>query len=212
MFKEADLIQISALQHYSYCPRQCALIHQEQEFAENVYTLRGDAVHERVDDPKLSYLAMGKRVEFALPLYSFQYGLAGKADVIEFFTEGAPYPVEYKQGNKREKLHDDIQVTAQALCLEEMLAVPVLKGSVYYASSKKRREVLINESLRAVTREVIQSVHNLLSSDRMPAAVNDKRCLNCSLHEICKPEILSAHSELNQLYSELFSLNSDEEA
>lgn len=210
MFKEADLIQISALQHYSYCPRQCALIHQEQEFEENVYTLRGDAVHERVDDPKLSYLAVGKRVEFALPLYSFRYGLAGKADVIEFFTEGEPYPVEYKQGNKREKLPDDIQVAAQALCLEEMLAVSISKGSVYYATSKKRREVLINEKLRAVTLEVIRAVHELLASDRMPAAVNDKRCLNCSLHEICKPEIINAKLTINQLYSELY-LSPDEE-
>jgi CRISPR-associated exonuclease Cas4 len=92
-----------------------------------------------------------------------------------------------------------------------MLAVSVSKGSVYYASSKKRREVLINENLRAVTQEVIQAVHNLLSSDRMPAAVNDRRCLNCSLREICKPEILNATSELNQLHTELFSLNPDEE-
>ncbi len=212
MFKEADLIQISALQHYSYCPRQCALIHQEQEFIDNVYTLRGDAVHERVDDPKLSYLAVGKRVEYALPLYSFQYGLAGKADVVEFFTNDAPYPVEYKHGKKREKLHDDIQVVAQALCLEEMLAVPVLKGCVYYASSKKRREVLIDESLRSVTQEVIQAVHELLASDRMPAAVNDRRCLNCSLNEICKPEMLSAKPMINQLYNELFSPPSEEEA
>ena len=211
MFKEADLIQISALQHYSYCPRQCALIHQEQEFAENVYTLRGDAVHARVDDPKLSYEAVGKRVEFALPLYSFQYGLAGKADVVEFFSDGSPYPVEYKLSKRREKLHDDIQVAAQALCLEEMLAVPVLKASIYSASSKKRREVLIDDTLRTVTKEVIQAVHHLLSHDQIPAVVNDRRCLNCSLNEICKPEMLSAKPMINQLYRELFSPTPEED-
>src|SRR5438552_3319316 len=111
-------IMISALEHYSYCPRQCALIHQEQTFSENLYTLRGRAVHEQVDEPE-AVVEKGVRVERALPLWSNRLGLVGKADVVEFRGE-TPYPVEYKHGPPREKEHDELQLCAQALCLEEM--------------------------------------------------------------------------------------------
>src|SRR5262249_27908419 len=115
----SEPIMISALQHYSYCPRQCALIHIEQAFEENVYTLRGRAVHERVDQVESCRLGT-IRIERSLPIYSERLGLTGKADVVEFDAEDIPYPVEYKHGPKRAKEHDDIQLAAQAVCLEEM--------------------------------------------------------------------------------------------
>ena len=111
-------IPLSALQHYSYCPRQCALIHQEQTFTENVFTLRGQRVHERVDEPD-TRSEKGVRIEQALPLYCDRLGLSGKADIVEFLPDGTPRPVEYKHGPRRQKEHDDIQVAAQALCLED---------------------------------------------------------------------------------------------
>lgn len=118
MMADYDPIMISALEHYSYSPRQCALIHVEQTVDENLYTLRGRSVHKRVDQPKVEEQG-GMRVERAPPLWSKALGLIGKADVVEFH-EGTPCPVEYKHGPHREQEHDDLQICAQALCLEEM--------------------------------------------------------------------------------------------
>ncbi len=119
-----DYVLISALQHYAYCPRQCALIHIEQTFEENLYTLRGHRVHEKVNTPEYE-LIEGVRVDRALPLWSHQLGLTGIADVVEFLNDSTPYPVEYKSGSRKPRDADDIQLCAQALCLEEMFQRPV---------------------------------------------------------------------------------------
>ncbi len=109
---------LSALEHFSYCPRQYALIHIEQAFDENVHTKPGDAVHERVDEPGLERRE-GMRIERALPVWSEQFGLIGKCDIVEFNRDGIAYPLEYKHGTKRVKVHDDLQLAAQAICLED---------------------------------------------------------------------------------------------
>ncbi len=134
----AEPIMLSALQHYSYCPRQCALIHQEQSFDDNEYTLRGQRAHRRVDSGEIS-TEDGRRVLRALPLYSDRLGLVGKADAVEFLPDGTPYPVEYKQGKRHKYDHDDIQLAAQALCLEEMTGCVVSEGAIYHHKSKRRR-------------------------------------------------------------------------
>ena len=133
-------IMLSALQHYSYCPRQCALIHQEQCFDENVHTIKGQRVHERVDTPE-SRMESGQRVERVMPLFCEQHGLAGKADVVEFLEDGTPCPVEYKHGKRHAKTHDDLPLAAQALCLEEMLGKPVNEGAIDHHKSHRRRIV-----------------------------------------------------------------------
>jgi len=181
-------VAISALQHWSYCPRQCALIHIEQQFVENVHTLRGRAVHARVDMPEIEVLK-DRRVERAMPLWSENLGLIGKADVVEFLSDGTPYPVEYKHGARRKSLHDEMQLAAQALCLEEMLQTQVPLGAIYHASSKRRREVLIDAKLRAETLAAIVAVREMLAKEDLPAPVNDARCRQCSLIEICQPEL-----------------------
>ncbi len=183
-----DELPISALQHWSYCPRQCALIHIEQQFAENVHTLRGQTVHSRVNVPEIETLP-GRRVERAMPLWSERFGLIGKADVVEFLPDGTPYPVEYKHGPRRKKNHDDIQLCAQALCLEEMLSRSVPEGAVYHATSRRRRVVTIDAALRELTRNAIQETRKLLSDDRLPAPANDARCRACSLVELCQPDL-----------------------
>ncbi len=183
-----DPVPISALQHWSYCPRQCALIHVEQQFTENVHTLRGQAVHARVDQPEIDVLP-DRRVERAMPLWSERLGLIGKADVVEFLADGTPYPVEYKHGPRRKRLHDELQLAAQALCLEEMLGSPVPKGALFHASSRRRREVEIDSDLRSATITAVAAVREMLSSDRLPPAVNDGRCRQCSLIGICQPEL-----------------------
>src|SRR5512143_513120 len=106
MAAELDPLALSALEHWSYCPRQCCLIHAEQAFEENIHTLRGRAIHERVDEPGVEAGFEGRRVVRAMPLWCDRLGLIGKADVVEFLSDGTPYPVEYKHGKKREKLHD----------------------------------------------------------------------------------------------------------
>lgn len=192
-----DLIPLSALQHWCYCPRQCALIHVEQAFEENLYTLRGQAVHQRVDEPGMETRA-GMRVVRALSVWSDRLTLIGKADVVEFLPDGTPYPVEYKHGNRRKSKRiaacDDIQLAAQALCLEEMTGRPVPEGALFYASSKRRRIVPITAALRAGVEQEAASVRALLAEGKVPPPVNDERCRACSLAQLCQPEALSAHT------------------
>lgn len=147
LWDEAAIVPISALEHYAYCPRQCALIHVEQLFEENVYTLRGAALHERVDEVE-QLTESGIVLEYALPLWSVHLGLIGRADVVGFLPDGTPYPIEYKSGKRRVKYHDDVQLCAQAMCLEEMFGCPVPRGAIYYHTSRRRREVMFEPSLR----------------------------------------------------------------
>lgn len=199
----ADPIPLSALQHYSYCPRQCALIHIEQAFEENLHTLRGRAVHGRVDEPGFEEHT-GVRVERALPVWCERLGLVGKCDVVEFLPDGTPYPVEYKHGRKREKLHDDLQFAAQALCLEEMTGKAVPKGAIYHHSSRRRREVAITPELRRRVEEAVAAVRALLDSGTLPPPVNDARCRECSLKETCQPEAVAARGKIHALRGDLF--------
>jgi CRISPR-associated exonuclease Cas4 len=186
----ADPISLSALQHWCYCPRQCALIHVEQVFAENLYTLRGQAVHRQVDQPGVETRA-GLRVERALPIWSDRLGLIGKADLVEFEANGTPYPVEYKHGSRNKAAWiaacDDLQLAAQAMCLEEMTGKTVPEGALFYASSKRRRAVAIDAGLRQQVEASALAVRALLNAAVLPAPTFDKRCDKCSLHDICQP-------------------------
>lgn len=177
---------ISALQHYRYCPRQCALIHVEQTYEENVHTLRGNRVHEKVHQPERELLA-GVRIERALPLRSAALGLTGVADVVEFLADGTPYPVEYKAGARKEQAADDIQLCAQAMCLEEMLDRSVPEGSIYYDRSRRRRIVTLDEPLRILVTQTAAAVRELFQRSKLPEPVADERCRACSLIETCMP-------------------------
>lgn len=188
----ADPIPISALQHWCYCSRQCALIHVEQVFAENLYTVRGQAIHKQVDRPSMETRA-GLRVERALPVWSDRLGLIGKADVVEFEADGTPYPVEYKHGSRNKApwiaACDDLQLAAQAMCLEEMTGKPVPVGALFYATSKRRRELAIDVGLRRRVEEATAAVRVLLDGAVLPAPTFDKRCDKCSLRELCQPAV-----------------------
>ncbi|MBI3729112.1 MAG: CRISPR-associated protein Cas4 [Burkholderiales bacterium] len=201
---ENDAIALSALQHWIYCPRQCGLIHLEQAFAENIHTARGQAVHHLVDTPGYEIKA-GGRVERALPVWSDRYNLIGKADLVEFHPDGMVYPVEFKHGAKRQKLHDDIQLAAQALCLEEMLNRPVPKGAIFHASSHRRREVLITPALRDLVIATADAIRHMLAVGKLPNPVNDARCKECSLKEMCQPEALTLREKQRQQRNNLFN-------
>jgi len=196
---DEEIVMISALEHYSYCPRQCALIHLEQIFQENVFTLRGRHGHERADLPSTT-AERGVRVERGLPLWSERYGLNGKADVVEFPPGGLPpVPVEYKHGGiRRGKAgrHEAIQLCAQALCLEEMFGVTVPAGAISSLSARRRQTVPFTEALREEAIAIIASVRRMLQRGggpgRLPEAVNDARCPNCSLIDACMPATVVA--------------------
>jgi CRISPR-associated exonuclease Cas4 len=202
---EDDPIMISALEHWSYCPRQCALIHVEQTFDENLYTLRGRAVHKRVDEPVVEEQA-GMRIERALPLWSKSLGLVGKGDVVEFHGE-TPYPVEYKHGPHREQEHDDLQLCAQALCLEEMTGQHVPRGAIYHHSSRKRREVEFTPGLRTRVVEVTEAIRTMLKATRLPPPVNDHRCTHCSLQESCMPAVIDEGRRASAVVRDLFTIH-----
>jgi CRISPR-associated exonuclease Cas4 len=199
----ADPIMLSALQHWSYCPRQCALIHVEQAFDENVFTMRGNAAHERVDDPGFETFE-GVRAERALPVWSERLGLIGKCDVVEFHPDGHIYPVEYKQGKKREKIHDDLQLGAQAMCLEEITGQVIRQGAIYHHGSRRRREVEITQELRDKVEETVNAIRAMMDSGKLPPPVNDARCKECSLKEICQPEAVAQYAAQHGLLESLF--------
>lgn len=183
---EEDLVPISALQHYVYCPRQCALIHVEQVWSENVFTLRGRRAHERVDDPGHRQRKDGNRLR-ALSLWSERLGLVGRADMVIFADGGMPYPVEHKVGARRAGHADEVQLCAQAFCLEEMFDRPVPEGALFYGKTRRRRVVAFDAALRRDTEAVIASTRALLHQTRLPEPVADDRCRRCSLLEACMP-------------------------
>lgn len=194
-------VPISALEHYSYCPRQCGLIHIEQTFEENIFTIKGRLAHERIDAADKE-IARGVRVLRGVPLWSERFGLRGKADLVEMRTEG-PYPVEYKVG-RRHGRHPDLQLCAQALCLEEMLGVPVPKGAIFYHAARRRHEVAIDQTLRDNTISAIADIHHMLRTQRLPPAPNDARCPSCSLINACLPYVVAEPVRLRGLQGALF--------
>lgn len=206
MYSHEIDVPISALEHYSYCPRQCALIHVEQVYDENLYTVRGSLAHERVHSTELSS-AGGVRVLRGVDLWSDTYGLRGKADVIEL-RGSTPYPIEYKSGPRIE-IPALLQLCAQALCLEEMTGQQVSRGAIYSGARNRRREVPIDQSLRDSTVAAIESVRRMIADQILPAPVNDKRCQRCSLIDSCLPETVAAHHRLRGLQGVLFRPWSD---
>jgi CRISPR-associated exonuclease Cas4 len=199
-----DPIMLSALEHYSYCPRQCALIHVEQTFHENLYTMRGRDVHENVDVDS-SHELTGVRYERALPIWSKRLNLVGKADMVEFHGD-IPYPVEYKSGRHRAWRHEALQLCAQAVCLEEMLNVEVEKGAIFWHGSRERREIVFTDAMRGQVAEVAAAVHEMVEKRLTPPPVNDKRCKDCSLKESCLPNVVGEKGRSQNAVRELFAI------
>ena len=199
-----DPIPVSALEHWSYCSRQCALIHQEQAFAENVHTLRGRAAHAGVDEPGYE-VSSGVRAERALATWSDRLGLVGTCAVVEFLPDGTPYPVEFKHGPRRQRLHDDLQLAAQAHCLEELIGKAVPRGAIFRVSSRRRREVDITDVMRQQVKDCAAAVRVMIVSDRLLPPANDARCRECSLRDISQPEPVADRGRIAALRDELFA-------
>lgn len=203
-------LMISALQHYAYCPRQFALIHIEQAWADNRYTAEGNILHERVDSG-VPEQRKNIRYERGVMLKSQRYGLSGKMDLLEVEADDPPryFPVEYKRGKPKVQDWDRIQLCAQALCIEEMRDTRVEEGAIWYWEVRKREQVVISDALRIKTEKMINGARALLTQGKTPAPIDDaKRCRACSLADICEPHTFRAdHSTayVNELFNGLDS-------
>lgn len=180
-----DYIQIASLNHYSYCPHRFWRMFCANEFKDNQYTVEGTSLHERVHT--MGDLNLGETLQIrAIYLKSEQYQLIGKSDLIEL-KNAQFYPVEYKRGKKKEWINDQLQVVAQALCLEEMTDKPINLGYVYYAETHQRQEVLINQQLRKEAMATIKAIQEIINTDKIPAANYTQKCKGCSLYSNCLP-------------------------
>ena len=184
---EDALIPLSALQHHLFCPRQCALIHVEGQWAEDSATTDGRILHERVDSGGAT-TRPGVRSARGLALRSLALGVSGRADVVEF--RPGPFPVEYKRGKPKPHRADEVQLCAQAVCLEEMLDVPVPDGALFYGQTRRRVAVAFDAALRALTADTARAARANILAGRTPPPVAMPGCRACSLRTLCQPERL----------------------
>ncbi|QBI19646.1 CRISPR-associated protein Cas4 [Egibacter rhizosphaerae] len=185
---DPEPLPISALEHWVYCPRQCAFIHVEGLWQDNPHTVRGTWGHRR-PDTGTDRVERGRRVLRGVPLHSHHLGLIGRADVVEVHRDGTVVPVEYKVGGR----HGDtaeVQLCAEALCLEEMTDRRVPEGALWHSGPRRRTAVPIDEGLRARTRALIDEVRAALAAGRLPPAVNDARCAQCQFLDQCLPSVI----------------------
>ena len=201
MFEEDDLLMISALQHYVFCERQCALIHIEQVWTESGLTAEGRIMHEHVHEEG-NETRGDVKIARGVPLRSLRLGLIGKADVVEFHRidklTWQPFPVEYKRGKPKPDHSDKIQLCAQAICLEEMLNMEVPKGALFYGKTRRRLDVVFDEFLCKETETTAKNVRELIASGITPPPVYAKRCESCSLINECLPEKMGKNASVKR--------------
>lgn len=189
-----DSLPISALQHLLFCERQCALIHVEGLWAENRLTAEGRVLHEAVDRGARSGRG-GVVIARDLQVSCERLGLHGRADVVEFVRHagGAPeaFPIEYKRGRRATRSADEVQLCAQAICLEEMLGAPVAAGAIFHGASKRRQRVEFTPELRALTEEAVTRLRSLVTSGATPRPAPGPKCRSCSLADLCQPGVTS---------------------
>lgn len=188
MYDDEDLIMISALQHYVFCPRQCALIHIEQQWAENVYTIQGDLLHKRVHSEGSEKRPKRKK-EFGMPIRSLEFGITGKTDAVEYADDGELRIIEHKRGRPKKGGMDEIQICAQALCIEEMTGKTVSTGAVFYGKQKRRKEIPFTAELRRMTVEKIEELHCFIHEGKTPPPLYlPGKCPRCSMKDLCLPK------------------------
>lgn len=194
---------LSLLNDLLYCERRAALKTVEGYRSANEHTNRGDIVHEHADLSGFE-VAKGVTILRALPVWSRRLGLNGKCDIVERRPDGSLFPVEFKLGKRKKWENDDVQLCAQALCLEEMFGISVPQGAVFHADSKRRREVEFYEDLRASTAEAIRRLHEMVRSSRVPLAEYRDACQECSLFDVCLPKATGIDSRATRLGRQLF--------
>lgn len=190
------VVPISAIEHHAYCPRQCGLIHVEGQWADNGATVEGTVAHRRADSGA-HRRERGRLVLRSIPLWSEVLGLTGRADVIEVHDDGSVVPVEYKSGVRHGDAAD-LQLCAQALCLEEMLGVAVRHGFIWFRGPRKREAVAIDDPLRERTRLIVEVIRASIETGIVAPAVDDERCPSCQLRDACLPEVTAGSDSVER--------------
>ena len=200
-YREEDFLQLSGIQHFVFCRRQWALIHIEQLWAENLRTVEGDILHQRAHDETFSEKRSDLLISRGLRVFSKTLGITGACDVVEFHTSSngvpivgqkgtwQPIPVEYKRGKPKEHDADELQLCAQAMCLEEMLVCSIPQGYLYYGEPKRRTKVLLSEELRQRVITITTEMHQLYQKGHTPKVKPTNGCKACSLIELCVPKL-----------------------
>lgn len=200
-YSEDDYLMISGIQHFKFCRRQWALIHIEQQWNENEHTVIGELMHKRAHDRYITEKRKDLLTVRALPVSSRRLGISGECDIVEFHKveDGIKlyghrgqykiYPVEYKKGRPKLTSEDKLQLTAQALCLEEMFSTSITEGAIYYGETKRRETVILDESLRRETEDIIKEMHEYFQRRYTPKVRAGKACNSCSLKDICLPRL-----------------------
>ena len=216
-YVEEDYLMISGIQHFKFCRRQWALIHVEQQWAENAHTVVGELMHRKVHDPYLTEKRKDVIIARALPVVSREMGASGECDAVEFYRaeDGINlhghrglfkiYPVEYKKGRPKLTEEDELQLTAQAMCLEEMFSAKIEKAALFYGETRRREDVIITGELRQQVKNMAEEMHRYYERRYTPRVRTGKRCNSCSLKEICMPKlekVSSVKAYLNEALGE----------
>lgn len=221
MYTDEDLLMISGIQHFQYCKRQWGLIHLENQWEKNVHTVKGDIMHERVDDPFIMESRKGVILSRSIPLISSSLGFYGMSDAVEFVEhpEGVYidsrkakymlYPVEYKVGKPKLDDCDTVQLCVQGICLEEMFDTKIEQGILYYGKTKRRETISFDESLRGKVLSISKQMHGLIDSGKTPEAVYSAKCDRCSLYNICLPKVKAGYKSVSNY---IITMMSKEEA
>ena len=203
MYTEDEMLMLSGIQHYMFCPRQWALIHIEQQWAENKLTIEGNILHQNVDNPFYRQKNGDVITLRSLHIASKELGLYGITDAVELIPSDTSeiaithnryngfwklYPIEYKRGHHKPDERDEVQLAAQVLCLEEMFDITIPYGALYYNETKHREIISISDALRNTTKQCAKQMHEIFKSGIMPKAIKAHHCRNCSLKDICMPE------------------------
>ncbi|WP_028592956.1 CRISPR-associated protein Cas4 [Paenibacillus massiliensis] len=214
-YNEDDYLLLSGIQHFNFCRRQWALIHIEQQWAENVLTIEGDYLHRKADEPLIREKRGNKLVVRALPVQSRELGITGICDVVEFIHDPKgitlagedglylPCPVEYKRGKPKRNDSDHSQLVAQVMCLEEMMVCDIDTAYLYYDEIKHRVEVVVTEADREKVRASVQEMRQYYERSRTPSAKSGPHCKSCSLNDVCMPDILHKKSVASYIESRL---------
>lgn len=219
MYTEDEMLMLSGIQHFMFCPRQWALIHIEQQWADNKLTAEGNILHQNVDNPFYRQKNGDVITLRSLHIASKELGLYGITDAVELVPSDSPedsithnrykgfwkpYPVEYKRGRQKPDERDEVQLAAQAMCLEEMYGINIQYGALYYNEVKHRSVVLISDSLRRITRQCAEQMHSIFKSGIIPKFHKASHCRSCSLKDICLPETDNCPQVSNYLNRNLY--------
>lgn len=200
-YSQDDYLMISGIQHFKFCRRQWALIHVEQQWAENEHTVIGKLMHKKAHDPYLTEKRKDILVVRALPVSSRSMGVSGECDIVEFHKceDGVKlyghrgtyslYPIEYKKGKPKESNEDELQLIAQAMCLEEMFSTKIAEGAIFYGETRRRQPIVFTDELRDEVKKIFGEMHDYYDRNYTPKVKTSKGCVSCSLKDICMPKI-----------------------